>query len=296
MSFRELFVSPSLVFGGYQRTFEESDYVILGVPFDATSTYRTGARFAPFAIRDASLNIETLSFRSGIDLEDLKICDLGDLHVAGEVEETLGRLEKVAGELLAAKKLPVFIGGEHTITLGIARAIGKNTAIISFDAHLDLRNQYMDVTTSHTTFMRRIHEQIHPIRIIEIGTRAVCKEEREYAKKSDIHFVTIHQILNDGIERTLKKVKKLLADVERIHLTIDMDVLDPAFAPGVQNPEPDGLTINALLNLVYGLCDRRVVALDLVEVAPHYDNGTTAIQAARTLFEALCQIEKTKRN
>jgi agmatinase len=175
------------------------------------------------------------------------------------------------------------------------RAIGKNAAIISFDAHLDLRNEYMNVTTSHTTFMRRIHEQIHPHRIIEIGTRAVCREELEYAEKSDIHFITNHQILNDGVEKTLKTIKKLLVNSKKIHLTIDMDALDPAFAPGVQNPEPDGLTINTLLNLLCGLSDQRIIAVDLVEVAPNYDNGTTAIQAAKTLFEALCSIEKTKK-
>lgn len=295
MSYRELLVSSSPVFSGYQRAFEESDYVILGVPFDATGTYRTGARFAPLAIREASLNIETYSFRSGVDIEDLKIHDLGDLHVAGEVEETLKRLEKVARELLETRKLTVFIGGEHTITLGIMRAVGKNTAIVSFDAHLDLRNEYLDVTTSHTTFMRRIHEQLRPIRIIEIGTRAVCREELEYAKKSGIHFITNHQIFTDGVEKTLRTIKKQLANVKRTYLTIDMDVLDPAFAPGVQNPEPDGLTINTFLNLLCGLCDQRVTALDLVEVAPNYDNGTTAIQAAKTLFEALSSIEKTKR-
>jgi len=295
MSYRELLVSSSPVFSGYQRAFEESDYVILGLPFDATGTYRTGARFAPLALREASLNIETYSFRSDMDIEDLKIHDLGDLHVAGEVEETLKRLEKVARELLETRKLPVFIGGEHTITLGIMRAVGKNAALVSFDAHLDLRNEYMDVTTSHTTFMRRIHEQIRPIRMIEIGTRAVCREELEYAKKSDIHFITNHQILTDGVEKTLRTIKKQLANIKKTYLTIDMDVLDPAFAPGVQNPEPDGLTINTFLNLLCGLCDQRVTALDLVEVAPNYDNGTTAIQAAKTLFEALGSIEKTKR-
>ncbi len=295
MSYRELLVSSSPVFSGYQRTFEKSDYIILGAPFDATSTYRTGARFAPLAVREASLNIETYSFRSDIDLEDLKIHDLGDLHVAGEVEETLKRLKKVARELLAARKLPVFIGGEHTITLGVMRAIGKNAAVVSFDAHLDLRDRYMDVTTSHTTFMRRIYEQIHPVRIIEIGTRAVCKEEFDYAKKSGIHFIPNHQILKDGVETTLRTINKLLANSERIYITIDMDVLDPAFAPGVQNPEPDGLTTNIFLNLLCGLCDQRVTALDLVEVAPNYDNGTTAIHAAKALFEALCSIEKTKR-
>jgi agmatinase len=295
MSYHELFVSPSPVFGGYQQTFKESDYLILGVPFDATSTYRSGARFAPLAIREASLNIETYSFRSNIDLEDLKIHDLGDLHVAGEVEETLKRLETVVKELLTTKKLLVLIGGEHTITLGVMRALGKNLALISFDAHLDLRNRYMDVTTSHTTFMRRIHEQIRPMRIIEIGTRAVCKEELQYAKKSNIHFITCHQILKDGVRKTSKTVKNLLADVKKTYLTIDMDILDPAFAPGVQNPEPDGLTINTFLNILCEVCDSRVAALDLVEVAPNYDNGTTAMQAAKTLFETLCTLEKTKR-
>jgi len=295
MSYRELLVSSSPVFSGYQRTFEESDYVILGAPFDATSTYRAGARFAPLAIREASLNIETYSFRSSVDIEDSKIHDLGDLHVAGEVEETLKRLEKVTGELLETGKLPVFIGGEHTITLGAMRAVGKNAAVVSFDAHLDLREEYLDVATSHTTFMRRIHEQLHPIRLLEIGTRAVCREELEYAKKSDIHFITNHQILTDGVEKTLRTITKLLANSERIYITIDMDVLDPAFAPGVQNPEPDGLTANIFLNLLCGLCDQRVIALDLVEVAPNYDNGTTAIHAAKALFEALCSIEKTKR-
>lgn len=294
MSYREFLVSSSPVFSGYQRAFDESNYAILGVPLDVTSTYRTGARFAPLAIREASLNIETYSFRSGIDVEVLKIHDLGDLHVSGEVEETIRRLEMVAGELLATRKIPVFIGGEHTITLGVMRAIGESAAIISFDAHLDLRNEYMGLTTSHTTFMRRIHEQVRPIQIIEIGTRAVCTEELEYAEKSGIHFIANHQLLNDGVEKTLRTIRKLLADCKQIHVTADMDVLDPAFAPGVQNPEPDGLTMSTFLNLLCGLCDQRVVALDLVEAAPNYDNGTTAICAAKTLFEALCRIEKMK--
>lgn len=295
MSFRELFVSPSPIFSGFQRTLEESDYAILGVPFDATGTYRTGARFAPLAIREASLNIETYSFRSETDLEDLKIHDLGDLDVAGKVDETLERLEKVTKELFATGKLPVFLGGEHTITLGIMRAVGKDAVLVSFDAHLDLRNEYMNVATSHATFMRRIHEQVHPVKIIEIGTRAVCKEELDYAKRSDINFIANHEIVKAGVEKTVKSLNKLLADSQKIHLTIDMDVLDPAYAPGVQNPEADGLNMNVFLNLLCGLCDQRIVSLDLVEVAPNYDNGTTAIHAAKTLFEALCSIEKAKK-
>jgi agmatinase len=296
MSYLELFVSPSPVFSGIQRTFEEAKYVVLGAPYDSTSTYRSGARFAPLAIREASLNIETHSFRSNMDIEDLKIHDVGDLHIAGDVDETLKRLELVTKDLLDAKKMPVVIGGEHTITLGVMRNFGENVALVSFDAHLDLRNEYVGLTTSHTTFMRRINEQVKPHKILEIGTRAVCKEELDYAKKSGSQFLTVQQIRRDGVDETTKKIDTLLADCEKIYLTIDMDVLDPAFAPAVQNPEPDGLDMHMFLDLLGKVCDHQIVALDLVEVTPHYDKGITAIQAAKTIFEALCYVERTQKS
>ena len=296
MSYRELFTSPSPVFAGCLKAFEEAEYTVLGVPFDVTSTYRSGARFAPLAIREASLNIEPYSFRTDMNIEDVKIHDVGDLNIVGRVDETLKRLEMVVNEFLSAKKTPVVIGGEHTITLGVMRSVGKNTAIVSFDAHLDLRDEYMGRTVSHTTFMRRLNEQVRPPKILEIGTRAVCKEELKYAEKASIGFLTAQQIRKDGIEKTAHAAKKLLVDCEKIYLTIDMDVLDPAFAPAVQNPEPDGLDMHTLLDMLCKVCDYRVVAFDLVEVAPHYDNGVTAIQAAKTMFEVLCCIEKTRKN
>jgi len=295
MSYRELLVSPSPVFSGFQASFEEAEYMILGVPFDITSTFRSGARFAPLAIREASLNLETYSFRAGVDLEDLKLHDLGDLHVAAEVDETLKRLELVTRELLNAAKRPIFIGGEHTLTLGIARGIGRNTAVVSFDAHLDLRDEYMGRTISHTTFMRRIHEQVQPKKILEIGTHAVCREELDYAKRFDIPFFTVQQIRREGVEKTIETVARLLADCENLYLTIDVDVLDPAFAPAVQNPEPDGLCTRMFLDTLCGACDHRIIAFDVAEVAPHYDAGVTAVQAAKTIFEVLCHVEKARK-
>ncbi len=296
MSDFELHVSPSTVFSGYQKPFEKADYVVVGVPFDITSTYRTGARFAPLAIREASLNIETFSFRSSLDVEELRIHDLGDLHISNNVEKTLKRLEGTARDLLKAKKTPTIIGGEHTITLGSMHGVGgRDTAVIDFDAHLDLRNKYMDLTTSHTTFMRRLNERVKPKKIVEVGTRAVCKEELAYAKEAGIQYFTTKRIREIGMEATAKAVKKSVDDCKRTYVTIDMDVLDPAFAPAVQNPEPDGLTTQNLLDLVCSLCDGRTVGLDLVEVTPPYDKGATAIQAARILFEALCQIEKARK-
>jgi len=292
MSYRELFVSPPPIFSGFQKPFEEAEYVILGVPFDATSTFRVGARFAPLAIREALLGIEGYSFRSGVDVEDLKVHDLGDLHISGEVKETLKRLELVTRELLEANKLPVFIGGEHTITLGAMRSVGRNAGVVSFDAHLDLRNEFMGLTMSHTTWMRRLHEQVRPEKILEVGTRAVDRDELDYAKKFNIPFFTVHQIMEDGVEKTIEKIRELLAGQERVYLTIDMDVLDPAFAPAVQNPEPDGLSMHMLLDLLCSVCDSRVVAFDLVEVAPHYDMGITTAHAAKTMLEVLCHLER----
>jgi len=295
MSYRELFVSPSPVFTGNQQSFEEAEYAILGVPFDVTSTYRTGARFAPLAIREASLNIEGYSFRTGTSIADLKIHDLGDLHVAGDVELTLGRLALVAHDLFEAKKVPVFIGGEHTITLGVMRSLDENVAVVSFDAHLDLRDDYLGLSVSHATFMRRIKEDAKPSKILEIGTRAVCKEELDYAKNSEIHYLTAHQIREDGAKNTAETIRDLLGGYEKLYITIDMDVLDPAFVPAVQNPEPEGLDTTTLLDLLGAVCDRRVIGVDLVEVAPNYDRGLTAIQAAKILFEVLCCLEKARK-
>ena len=295
MSHHELFVSPSSVFSGVQTEFVEAEYVVLGVPLDLTSTYRSGARFAPTAIREASLNIETYSFRTGTDMEDLKTHDLGDLHVTGNVQETLRRLKLVARDLLKMGKTPVVVGGEHTLTLGMMQAVNGNSALVSFDAHLDLRNQYMDLAVSHATFMRRIREQVNPKNILEIGTRAVCKEELDYAEKSGIQSITAKEIRENGTSETTGVVKDLLKECEKTYVTVDMDVLDPAYAPAVQNPEPDGLSVPVFLDVLCGVCDERVIALDLVEVTPHYDQGVTAMQAAKTLFEALCHVEKARR-
>ena len=298
MSDRELYVSQSNVFSGVQRPFEKAKYVVVGVPFDVTSTYRTGARFGPNVIRQASLNIETYSFRAGIDVEDLALHDLGDLHASTSPKRTVDMLKLVVADVLAAKKLPVVIGGEHTITLGVMKGLGdkaRKTALVSFDAHLDLRKEFMGLTLSHTTFMRRINEEVKPAKILEVGTRAVCKEELGYADGSGIDFFTAQQIRKEGVAQIIQELKEELEPYENVYLTVDMDVLDPAFAPAVQNPEPEGLETHTLLDIVCGLCDRRVVGFDVVEVAPVYDQGISAITSAKVIFQMLCQLERARK-
>lgn len=295
MSYRELFVSPAPVFAGNQLSFEEARYVILGIPLDVTGSFRSGTRFAPLAIREASLNIEGYSFRTDIDIEDLKIHDLGDLHVAGDTELTLGRLALVAQDLFDAEKVPVFLGGEHTITLGVMRSLDENVAVVSFDAHLDLRDDYLGLSISHATFMRRIKEEFKPAKILEIGTRAITREELDYAKESEIDYLPAGQIRKDSADKTAETIRDTLAGYKKVYVTIDFDVLDPSVAPAVPNPEPEGLDTTTLLDLLQQVCDKRVVGVDLVEVAPHYDRGVTAIQAAKALFEVLCFLEKARK-
>ena len=291
-------MSQSNVFSGFQKPFEKADYTILGVPFDVTSTYRTGARFGPAAVRQASLNIETYSFRTGFDVEDIRLHDLGDLHVSTDTKKTLEKVELVTKDVLEAGKTLVTIGGEHTITLGIMKGLGvraRKTAIVSFDAHLDLRDEFMDLELSHTTFMRRISEMVKPATIIEVGTRAVCKEELTYAKKAGIEFFTTQQIRKGGIQQTTEQLRKKLAEYDSLYVSVDMDFLDPAYVPAVQNPESDGLEPYYLLDLLEGICDERVVGFDVLEVAPNYDEGISAICAAKVIFEILCNLEKSRK-
>jgi agmatinase len=298
MSYLELFTSQTNVFSGLQKPFEKAKYVIFGVPFDATSTYRTGARFGPNAIRQASLNIETYSFRSGLDIEDLALYDAGDLHVSTDAQKTVDMTRLVVEDILAAGKMPVALGGEHTITLGVAKGLGARaakTAIVSFDAHLDLRCEFLGSTLSHTTFMQLISEEVKPAKIVEVGTRSACKEELAYAKKAGVEFFTSQQIIKQGSLLIAEQLREKLLPYENLYLTVDMDVLDPAFAPAVQNPEPEGITTTDLLDLVCALCDKRVVGFDVSEIVPVYDQGVSAVVAAKVMFEMLCQLEKSRK-
>ncbi|HEX9862423.1 MAG TPA: agmatinase [Candidatus Bathyarchaeia archaeon] len=298
MSHFELFVSQSNVFSGIQTPFEKADYVVFGVPFDVTSTYRTGARFGPHAIRQASLNIETISFRNGIDVEDIGIHDLGDLHVSTDPKKTVDMLKLVVEDIADAGKMPVALGGEHTITLGIMKGLSAKaakTAVVSFDAHLDLRKEFLGLKLSHTTFMRCINEEVKPAKIIEVGTRAVCKEELAYAKKAGIDFFTSQQIRKEGSAQIAQALREKLAPYDKVYVSVDMDVLDPAYAPAVQNPEAEGIETHTLLDILCSLCDKRVIGFDVLEVAPIYDQGVSAIQAAKIVFEMLCALEKSRK-
>ena len=289
-----LYTSAEKPFSGCNRDFDQAKYVVIGFPYDRTSTYRSGSAFGPNAIREASLNIETYSLRSGLDVQDIKICDAGDLVVVDNVEETLRRLELSVREIREAGKVPLLLGGEHTLTYGSVKALGKDVAVVDFDAHLDLRDEYMGERISHTTYMRRLAEQIGPERIIEVGTRAVAREELQFARESGITFYSTYDVRNQGIVKIAELISSKLSRFKSRYITLDIDILDPAYAPGVGNPEGDGLENFTVLDILERIVGRDLVGLDLVEVCPNYDNGTTAVQAAKILFEILDANERKR--
>ncbi|RLE54572.1 MAG: agmatinase [Candidatus Methanomethylicota archaeon] len=287
----------SMLFGGFEANLKEAEFVVFGVPFDATSSYRPGSRFAPSTIRNAALNIETFSLRTKLDASELKIHDAGDLTNTTSVSSTIRGITEVVREILSLGKVPVVLGGEHTLTFGAVEAIEGNRGVIIFDAHLDLRDQYpIGIKWSHATVTRRIVESIGSRNVVCVGTRAFCKEEYEYANENKLIYITSHEVVEEGARKTGSKLNRIIDELglEKIWLSIDLDVLDPSAAPGVANPEPEGLTVKQLLDIISEVVSIKVVGFDIVEAAPGYDRGITAIQAAKIALETCCLIHKAR--
>ncbi len=288
-------VSQTNQFSGFSKPFADSRYVVVGVPYDHTSSYRAGSRFAPRAIREASLNIETFSLRSGVDIEHVPIHDAGDLHVLDDAPATLSRVEIVTKEILDAGKVPVLLGGEHTITLGAVRSLPDRVGVVSFDAHGDLRDEYGGGQISHATVLRRITDKVGTDNLLVLGIRALCREEVEFIDDHHIQKLTPWQLRELGLAQATERVLAFTRKFQHIYLTIDSDALDPGFAPGVANPEFNGLTPDELITLATAVANERMIGFDLVEVCPNYDSGITSAAAARIVFEVIAHAEKARR-
>jgi agmatinase len=291
----KLYTTREKPFSGHSKDFDKADYVVLGVPYDRTSTYRQGSAQAPTAIREASNNIETYSLRSNIDIEDIAICDVGNLDVVDSVSETLRRLELCVSDIHNSGKIPIILGGEHTLTYASIKALKNDVGIVDFDAHMDLRDEYMGEKLSHTTFMRRICEEVGADKIIEVGTRAVSKEELKFANEAGVKFYSAYEIRKNGAQKISDIINSSLSKFRYRYVTIDTDVLDPAYAPGVGNPEAEGLDTFATIEILNKILDADILGIDVVEFCPNYDNGATASQVVKILFEILATIENKRR-
>ena len=254
--------------------------VIFGVPFDSTHSYKPGCRFGPDSIRDAFNNIEIFQPEFGVDLETVNISDLGNTKHTVVATEMLQMVENITTELRKQNKQIIILGGEHLITLGSFSCFPKNTGYVVFDAHYDLRDQYADIKLSHAAYLRRLVEKRGSENIVHVGARAFVKEELAFLTDNKIRTVSDKEI-RDG--NGIKLLKDITSTFDSIYLSIDLDVLDPAFAPGIGNPEAVGISSRELYDLVTALQNKKIEAADIVELNPTYDNGATASMAAKMI-------------
>lgn len=264
----------------------EARVVLLGAPWDATVSYRPGARFGPGRIREASYGLEEYSIALDRSLLDLAVHDAGDLDLPfGAPAAALEQIRQGVAAIAGDGKVPVLLGGEHLITLGSVQALaagphGRDLVVIQMDAHADLRDTYQGQELSHATVMRRISQVVGPQRLVQLGIRSGDRDEVAYGRRHT-RFYTQH---------VLEPLQEMLAELgdTPLYVSIDIDVLDPAWAPGTGTPEPGGIDMHELLAAIYALKGCNVIGADLVEVAPILDpTERTAVTAAKIIRELL---------
>lgn len=273
-------------FLGCDNEYEEAKTVIFGAPFDSTTSFRPGTRFASATMRNESYGLETYSPYLDRDLEDIAVFDGGDLELCfGDVNLALGDIEKFADKVLSDGKVPCMIGGEHLVTLGAFRAAVKkypDICVIHFDAHTDLREDYLGATLSHATVMRRVWDIVGDGRIYQFGIRSGERYEFEWAKG---HVFTNKFNLN-GFDDIVEKLKG-----KKVYFSLDLDILDPSIFPGTGTPEAGGVGFTDLIQAIYKLKDLDIVACDINELSPQYDqSGVSTAVACKVLRELLLTI------
>lgn len=275
-------------FIGCDNEFEPSRIVIFGAPFDSTTSFRPGTRFASKTMRSESFGIETYSPYQDRDLEDIAVFDGGDLELCfGNAQRALEQIESFSGMVLDAGKLPCMIGGEHLVTLGAVRASVKrypDLHLLHFDAHADLRDDYLGEKLSHATVMRRVWELTGDDKLFQFGIRSGERSEFAWAKE---HVFT-NKFNFIGLEQAVARLKD-----KPVYLSIDLDVLDPSAFPGTGTPEAGGVSFTELLNAVLSVSGLNIVGCDLNELSPVYDqSGASTALACKVLRELLLSLSK----
>ena len=267
-------------FADAESSFNDADFIIFGVPYDKTSSFRLGASKGPKEIRQASWNFETYNIRTGFDIKKVKFHDFGDVDVESDTPNIM--VEKVKNftkKILDKNKFPIALGGEHSITSGIIQAFPKDIAVLSLDAHIDFRESYENECFNHACVIKRISDHIPIENIAVLGIRSAEKEEFIDAKEKGLFFIESFNIQKNGIENAIEKTKAHLK-VKPIYLTLDIDVLDPCYVPGTSTPEPFGLNPLDVLRCIEEFSSN-LVGFDVVEVCPKYGTGQDAILAAK---------------
>lgn len=285
-------MNNNLTFIACDSSYENSHIVLFGAPFDGTTTFRPGTRFAPPAIRQDSYGLETYSPYQDRDLEDYMVADAGDIDlVFGNTQKALEQIYDQTKTIVEDDKIPFMFGGEHLVSYGSIKAVQekyKDLHIIHFDAHTDLREEYMGEKFSHSSVIKLVHNMVGNDKIFQFGIRSGLKSEFEFAKGR------IYQE-KFGVE-TLPKIIKKLKD-KPVYITIDLDILDPSVFPGTGTLEPGGITFKEIQEAIAEFQNlTNVVGCDVVELSPHYDSsGASNAVACKVVRELLVAIAKEER-
>ncbi len=282
-------MNPNIeTFIGCDADWEDARIVLYGAPFDSTTSFRPGARFGSSAIRHESFGLETYSPYQDKDLEEISVFDAGDLELCfGSAEAALKDITEKAGEILAAGKTPFLIGGEHLVTLGAVRAAAKrypDLHIIHFDAHADLRDDYLGAKLSHACVMRRCHELTGDGRIHQFCIRSGEKAEFAFAGA----HTDLHKFGFDGLKELTWKLEE---EKTPVYLTVDLDCLDPSGFPGTGTPEAGGVNFTQLLEAILAVSRCNIIGADVNELAPMLDaSGASTAAACKIVREMLLAI------
>jgi len=271
-----------LHFADADASYEDARYVFFGVPYDGTTSFRPGTRFGPRAIREFSFNFESYDPVTGVDFSGLPIADLGDLAASKVPEEVVSQVADVAGDIVRDGKIPVMLGGEHTVTVGAVRAVRPEVYVVC-DAHLDLRDELDGTPYSHGCVTRRVLDTVEDVVII--GARSGDREQFEVAAERT-RLYTADMVRDMGIGAVLAEVLEMIGD-RRVYLSIDADAIDCCLTPGLGTPEPFGMTPLEIREVVRALAPH-AVGFDYVEVAP-LDAGQTAAVAAQMVREFIAR-------
>ena len=274
-------------FLGCDADYADAQIVLFGAPFDSTTSFRPGTRFGPAAIRRESYGLELYSPYQDKELTDRAVLDAGDIELPfGDPVPALAAIEERAAAILADGKIPFLLGGEHLVTLGCVRAAARKFRglhILHFDAHADLRDDYLGAKLSHACVLRRCHELVGDGKIFQFGIRSGDKSEFVWGRE---HVFT-HKFDLNGLETALARLRG-----KPVYLTVDLDVLDPSVFPGTGTPEPGGVTFDALRAALTEACNAlHIVAADVNELSPHYDpTGASTAVACKIVRELLIGI------
>ena len=269
--------------------YDDARIVLFGAPYDSTTSYRPGTRFGSRAIRQESFGVESYSPYQDADLLDCAIFDSGDIELSfGAQQAPLADIEDRTATILADGKLPFMLGGEHLVTLGAFRAVAEkfpDVHIIHFDAHADLRDDYLGVSLSHACVMRRCWELVGNGRIFQFGIRSGDREEFSWGRT----HVRTNRFNFDTLEEVVEQLQG-----KPVYFTLDLDVLDPSVFPGTGTPEPGGVSFEELRKAATLVCSKlRIVGCDVNELSPHYDqSGVSTIVACKIVREMLLAFQK----